>query len=454
MAIRRRRGESSRGAPRRAAPRVRLDSADVPTLAPSLVRTALAVGLGLGLLLWPAAGGAKETDSFTNRYEALAFPAGEVDGVRVSDFTDEFNDSFRGVFAEVLADLNEEGRRSGDGCHGARPRRRLFHRLSNRLGGPLVFAANRLRPAITRHPNRLEPRLAESIYQDFAPWRSISLGLAGRFGHNLAVLFRFDLEQALVETGGAVARAADRRLAVLGPHAPATARLFRLRAIEPAVIEHRGETFYLLDDGEALVESRGRVRRLIPILVSSDKFSHFFNRSLGLFKRLGAGSPADLERVMARNLWLEESLFGSKSTGVAAFGDLVANFQGMRFWIHLLGRGLEGQPLEDPLASGPVEPLLECSASGRWVQTREVDIRDYLDPAWDEALNCSRMRSAVLLRQVLRRIEGLDRQDPLGRSYACPVARSVITETASSYGRLADQVINLEGHGVLRSRGR
>ena len=39
------------------------------------------------------------------------------------------------------------------------------------------------------------------------------------------------------------------------------------------------------------------------------------------------------------------------------------------------------------LADGPRRPILECSPEGRWVQTRAVDIREYLDPAWDEALN-------------------------------------------------------------------
>ena len=373
-----------------------------------LWRLALGAALCLGLLC-PAAGWAKETDSFTHRYEALALPTGEVDGRPVSDFTDEFNAQFQRVFAQVLERLNEENPDAGAGCRTPRARRRLFQRLSNGLGGP-ILTGNRLRPAITRQPNHFQPVMAESIYRDFSPWRSISLGLAAKLGHKLAVLFRFDLQQSLVDVGGGVARAVDGRLAVLGPTGTATATVFRLRDTEPKMLDHEGSTYYLLDNGQALVESAGSVRLVIPILVSSDKFSHFFNRSLGLFKRLGAGADSDLDRVLARNLWLEDSLFGAKSTGVAAYGDLVANFQGMRFWIHLLGRGIDGQPLLDPLEQDGAEPVVECSPTGRWVQMRAVDIRDYLDPAWDEALNCSRMRSRRLLAQVLRRIEGLNRQ--------------------------------------------
>jgi hypothetical protein len=412
----------------------------------------LGIALCLALCL-PADGRAKETDSFTNRYEALAFPAGEVDGIPVSDFTGDFNDQFQGVFSQVLAQLNEENRRSGQSCGSDRSRRRLFQRMSNGLGGP-ILAGNRLRPAITHHANRFQPVMSNSIYRDFAPWRSISLGLAAKLGHKLATLFRFDLARVLVDHGGGVARAPDGRLAVLGQRGMATSTVYRLRHTEPKVLEHAGGTYHLLDNGQALVESAGRVRLVTPILVSSDKFSHFFNRSLGLFKRLEGDTERSFDRMLARNLWLEASLFGSKSTGVAAYSDLVANFQGMRFWIHLLGQSVDGLPLADPLAEEGVAPLVECSSEGRWRQTRAVDIRDYLDAAWDEALNCNRMRSRVLLDQVLRQIEALGREDPLGRAYDCPIDAGLITEAAAGYGRFSSRVINSEGHSSLRSERR
>ena len=404
-------------------------------------------------LLWPAAGAAKEADSFTHRFEALAFPEGEADGRAVSDFTAEFNGHFRQIFGELLVELNEENKYRGESCRTDRARRRLFHKASNRLGGPLLVTRNRLRPAINAEPNLLRTEMRDSIYRDFSPWRSISLGLATKLGTKLASLFRFDLERVLVADGGTIARAPDGRLAVLGPEGVRTAAVFRLRDASPAILRHEGRTYFLLEDGQALTEAAGEIRRVTPILVSSDKFSHFFNRSLGLFKRLGAGSAEDLDRVVARNNWLEDSLFGSKSTGMAAYSDLVANFQGMRFWIHLLGTGMDGRPLADPLADGPRRPILECSPEGQWVQTRAVDISEYLDPAWDEALNCNRMRSRVLLEQVVRRIEDLNRQADGQRAYRCPVDTGLIAETAARYGRFSEQMINAVGHTTLRSRG-
>ena len=418
------------------------------------LRALAVLGAALCLCLVAArAGGAKETDSFTHRYEALAFPAGEVDGRPVSDFTGELNAQFRRVFAEVISELNEENRRAAVSCRSERARRRLFQRLSNGLGGP-VLAGNRLRPAITRHPNRVRPSISESIYRDFRPWRSLSLGLARRLGHELAVLFRFDLERTLVGRGGRVVRAPDGTLTVRGPEGEVPEGPFRALKLEPGVLMDGSRTYHLLAGGRALVESAGEVRLVTPILVSSDKFSHFFNRSLGLFKRLEGSDERSFDHLLRRNLWLEDSLFGSKSTGVAAYGDLVANFQGVRFWIHLLGRGFDGSPLADPLTGAGEEPLVSCSPDGEWVRNREPDIRDYLDPAWDEALNCSRLRSAVLLGQVRRRIEGLARGDELGRVYECPVDGGLIAEAASGYGRFADRVINSDGHSTQRSAGR
>ena len=399
----------------------------------------------------PSAGLAKESDSFTHRYEALAFPVGQVDGRPVSDFTVEFNDQLQRIFSEVLVELNEDNRRSGESCVSDQARRRLFYKLSYKLGGPIIFTNNRLRPALTRHPNRFRPKMSDSIYRDFAPWRSVSLGLLTKFGTKLASLFRFDLERQLVESGGTVARAPDGRLAVLGPEGTRTAAVFRSRAAEPTILVDEGRTYYLLDNGQALVESAGEIRRVIPILVSSDKFSHFFYRGLKLLRKLGAGDDEDLDRVLARNYRQEASFWGSRSTGVAAYSDLVANFQGMRFWIHLLGQGLDGRPVADPMAEQRVPPIVECSSRGRWAQRRPLDIRDYLDPAWDEGLNCSRMRSRVLLNQVLRRIEDLDRETEPGRIYDCPVDAELIAETAADYGRFATWMINAQGHSSLRS---
>ncbi len=409
---------------------------------------AVAVALCQSASVW-----AKETDSFTLRYEVLAFPHGDFQGRPVADFTDELNTRVNSIVADVLTRLNDDSKRAGRTCLDPRVRRRLFRQLSDSLGGPIIFTRNRLRPAINNSPNHFKKKSTESIYRDFPPWRSISLGLLTKFGDKMAQNFRFDLQEILSEGAGPIVRLPDGSLRVPGTLASRSAKILRLKTPGPAVWTIDGRALFLLQNGQALVQSGGTIYRLTPIIVSSDKFSHFFNRSMRLFKRLRSGHESSLEETLADNYRLEASILGSLSTGVAAYGDLVANFQGMRFWAHLLAEDLEGRPLVDPLDEGPIDPYVTCSAGGRWVQAREIDIQSYLDPSWDEGLNCSKFRSTRLLDMVVRRIEELNRGDVLGNSYDCPVDPALIHETAETYGEFAPLLINSAGHQALRSAG-
>lgn len=336
-------------------------------------------GPALCALAAPGAG-AKEVDSFTGRYEALALPAGEHEGRPVTDFTAELNSLVNRLVGDVLIRLNDENRRKDRTCLDPRSRKRLFRKLRNALGGPIIFTDNRLRPAILSHPNRFKTKLAGSVYRDFPTFSTISLTLLSKFNDMMAETFRFDLDEG-------------------------------------------------------------------PILVSSDKFSHFFFRGLILFRKL---QESGLDAALAYNLRTENTWWGAIASGITAYGDLVANFQGMRFWIHVLGEDFDGSPLADPLGGGPAGPYVSCSEEGRWARAEEIDMRTYLDPAWDEGLNCSRFRSEKLLGMVVDRLEELERTDPLGRSYGCPMDRELIRETAAGYAEMGPLLINAESHRTKR----
>jgi hypothetical protein len=267
----------------------------------------------------------------------------------------------------------------------------------------------------------------------------------------MAENFRFDLREILSDGAGPVVRLPDGSVRVPGGPDRGRVAVFRLKAPGPAVVRVEEKTYFLLENGQALVQSGDTIHRLTPIIVSSDKFSHFFNRSMRLFKQLRSGHESDLGDTLEANYRLEASILGSLSTGVAAYGDLVANFQGMRFWAHLLGEDLEGRPLVDPLGGGSITPFVNCSEGDQWSQARQVDIQKYLDPSWDEGLNCSKFRSPQLLGMVVRRIEDLNRGDVLGKSYDCPVDPELIRQTAETYGDFSPLLINSQGHQALRS---
>jgi len=72
-------------------------------------------------------------------------------------------------------------------------------------------------------------------------------------------------------------------------------------------------------------------------LIGTDKFEHFFGSGYRYFKRnylKGKGVQAAIRIGIAA----EEGLLGAWTTGVKSYGDMTANFNGMRFWNHLLWR--------------------------------------------------------------------------------------------------------------------
>ena len=101
----------------------------------------------------------------------------------------------------------------------------------------------------------------------------------------------------------------------------------------------------LLDNVSVHWKDLSAVVRVGDVLMGVDKLGHFVVEGWEYFEiaRLdGKGIAAAME-------WGERSertYFGRFTTGVHSYADLVANFEGMRFWLHVLGRA------DDPLDTG------------------------------------------------------------------------------------------------------
>ena len=73
----------------------------------------------------------------------------------------------------------------------------------------------------------------------------------------------------------------------------------------------------------------------------------------------------------------ETGYFGAMTTGVHSYGDLVSNYQGMQFWIDLLGK------------YGHVDqPFVQC-VDNKWKMMKEFRWERYVDAGWDESINCN-----------------------------------------------------------------
>jgi len=189
----------------------------------------------------------------------------------------------------------------------------------------------------------------------------------------------------------------------------------------------------LLDNVSVHWKDLSSVVRVGDVLVGVDKLGHFFVEGWSYFETAdldGEGLPAALD-------WgegTEATWFGRYTTGVLSHADLVANFEGLRFWRRVLGRA--GDPLETGRRAN--RPYVKCkrrswfASERQWKRVRALDLGDYVNPAWDEAINCCSYRTPEIEAMIESRIAELGEAD--GVDYTCPVDAQACVQARRRYG--------------------
>lgn len=135
----------------------------------------------------------------------------------------------------------------------------------------------------------------------------------------------------------------------------------------------------------------GKTIRLNDQLVGTDKIGHFVSQGRKFYKRyLQLGSE---EEAAKRSVLTEKAIFGQATTGSFSNADLVANFEGYRFYRSLF---------EDNFIPG--KPAILRWSDDRWIVQREFDWVDHVNEFWDEALNPNQytlLPSIYVRRQLL-----------------------------------------------------
>ena len=109
-------------------------------------------------------------------------------------------------------------------------------------------------------------------------------------------------------------------------------------------------------------------------LIGSDKIGHFFSQGRKFYRRyLRYGSEQEAAKQSA---YTERAIFGSGTTGSYSNADLVANYEGYRFYRSLFD--------DDVVPGKPA--ILRWEHSG-WIVQRKFDWSDHVNEYWDEALN-------------------------------------------------------------------
>lgn len=110
------------------------------------------------------------------------------------------------------------------------------------------------------------------------------------------------------------------------------------------------------------------------VLVGTDKFGHFLSQGRKFYKRwLKVG---DESKAAERSAYTEKAIFGQMTTGSYSNADLVANYEGYRFYRSLFEDNIVGN-----------KPALLAWKQDRWIMQRPFDWSDHVNDYWDEALN-------------------------------------------------------------------
>ena len=165
--------------------------------------------------------------------------------------------------------------------------------------------------------------------------------------------------------------------------------------------------------------------------IGIDKFQHFAGSGFDYFENYYIKNKS-INSTLNIGLRAEDGILGSYSTGVKSFGDMTAEFNGMRFWNHILSKNPDVLGIE-------LGPYVKCE-NNHWVKIKAIDFSQYVDDAWDEGVNCSNFRTIKMLNKVKKSIKELEERS--GDNYTCPIKKESSLELIKKYGKFSNQLIN------------
>jgi hypothetical protein len=133
----------------------------------------------------------------------------------------------------------------------------------------------------------------------------------------------------------------------------------------------------------------GQTIRLNNQLVGTDKLGHFISQGRKYYRRFLRFKSE--EKAAVQSAYAEWLVFGQISNGNFSNADLVANYEGHRFFRSLF---------EDDVVPG--KPAILRWESNRWIVQREFDWADHVNEYWDEALNINHF-DALLYKHMHKR---------------------------------------------------
>jgi hypothetical protein len=190
---------------------------------------------------------------------------------------------------------------------------------------------------------------------------------------------------------------------------------------------------------KVLSDATGHNLRFGEYYIGTDKFEHFLGSGFKYFKKkyLKGGTTEDALNIGIKS---EFGLMGAVTTGVISYADMVANFNGMRFWNHILSKN-------EDIFGEEFGPYVEC-VDNKWVPANPIDFENYMDHGWDEGINCSKFRTKRLLKTVKSKLASYSKKT--GLTMTCPLDVRKLYSAQDKYGELAEILINEKGHQSIK----
>ena len=179
-------------------------------------------------------------------------------------------------------------------------------------------------------------------------------------------------------------------------------------------------------------------------LIGLDKIGHFFAEGWHYYDMTQDGHHS-LEQAIEWGRQKEAGLYGFSTTGIFSYADLVANFNGWRFWNKVLLkaddplRGIIGNFFNRPYVACKIQ-FIESFKNRKiikaWEYNSRFDLSYYIDGAWDEGNNCNSYADPVIERKVTVRI---NEADP---DFSCPFDVEACSDAVDKYGYYAKYLLH------------
>jgi len=179
-------------------------------------------------------------------------------------------------------------------------------------------------------------------------------------------------------------------------------------------------------------------------LIGLDKIGHFFAEGWQYFE-LTHYEDHNIYQALEWGKEQESGKFGYTTTGIFSFADLVANFNGWRFWNKVLLK--KKDPLKGFIANIFNRPYVTCEIQliasikyrkivKAWKYNTRFDLSDYVDGAWDEGNNCNSYKDPIIEEKVTFRTHSVN------ADFNCPYIPEYCLAAQEKYGNYAKYILH------------